>query len=72
MHKIQSRLVLLSAMGLLIASCQQHSSAYDDAWAQCEASAIEALETEDPQQGQASSDREEAIRACMAEKGFSD
>ena len=68
LNTIPGRLLLLSALALLVASCQ--SKEYDDAWAQCHAGAVEGLETEDPQQGQRTSDLEDAIRACMTEKGF--
>jgi hypothetical protein len=68
---IYRNIILLLALTPLTVACQGHSKAYDDAWAQCEASAIEGLETEDPTQGQLSSDREDAIRQCMTDKGFS-
>ena len=61
-------LSLLPAFALLVA-CQQ-STAYDDAWAQCEASAIEALEDADPDPDQRATFREQHIRECMANKGF--
>jgi len=67
-NNIPGRLILLSALGLLVASCQ--SKEYDDTWAQCQASAVEGLEKEDPQTDQRTSDLEDSIRACMEEKGF--
>jgi hypothetical protein len=61
-------LSLLSALALLV-SCQQ-SSARDDAFAECEASAIEAVEAQDPDPDQRATFREQHIRECMADKGF--
>jgi predicted alpha/beta hydrolase family esterase len=57
---------------LLVAGCQSHSAAWDDAWAQCEANAIEQMEFADPDADQRATWRERYIGACMQAKGFSD
>jgi hypothetical protein len=57
---------------LLLAACQSHSAAWDDAWAQCEADAIEQMEFADPDADQRSTWRERYIGACMQAQGFSD
>jgi len=57
---------------LLVAGCQSHSAAWDDAWAQCEASAIEQMEFASPDADQRTTWRERYIGACMQAKGFSD
>ena len=58
--------------GLLLAGCQSHSAAWDDAWAQCEAHATEQMEFADPDADQRSTWRERYVGACMQAKGFSD
>jgi hypothetical protein len=57
---------------LLAAACQSHSAAWDDAWAQCEANAIEQMEYASPDADQRSTWRERYIGACMQARGFSD
>lgn len=57
---------------LLVAGCQSHSAAWDDAWAQCEADAIEQMEFASPDADQRATWRERYIGACMQGKGFSD
>jgi hypothetical protein len=57
---------------LLVAACQSHSAAWDDAWAQCEAEAIEQMEFADPNADQRATWRERYIGGCMQAKGFSD
>ena len=57
---------------LLAAGCQSHSAAWDDAWAKCEADAIEQMEFADPDADQRSTWRERYIGACMQAHGFSD
>ena len=57
---------------LLVAACQSHSAAWDDAWAQCEANAIEQMEYASPDPDQRSTWRERYIGACMQARGFSD
>jgi hypothetical protein len=60
------------AVLLLAAGCQIHSAAWDDAWAQCDANAIEQMEFADPDADQRSTWRERYIGACMQARGFSD
>jgi hypothetical protein len=57
---------------LLAAACQSHSAAWDDAWSQCEAEAIEQMEYASPDEDQRSEWRERYIGACMQARGFSD
>jgi hypothetical protein len=57
---------------LLVAACQSHSAAWDDAWAQCDANAIEQMEFASPDDDQRSTWRERYIGACMQARGFSD
>jgi hypothetical protein len=64
---------VLGLAGLvLVAACQQHSKAWDDQYAQCEAHAIEQLEYAEVQTEQRSTWRERYIGACMQAKGFYD
>jgi len=64
---------VLGLAGLvLVAACQQHSKAWDDQWAQCEAQAIEQLEYAEVQTDQRTTWRERYIGACMQAKGFYD
>jgi hypothetical protein len=58
--------------GLLLAGCQSHSAAWDDAWAQCEAHATEQMEFASPDADQRSTWRERYVGACMQAQGFSD
>jgi hypothetical protein len=62
----------LAIAGLLLAGCQSHSSAWDDAWAQCEASAIEQGEFAQVDADQRTTWRERYIGACMQSRGFHD
>ena len=57
---------------LLVAGCQSHSAAWDDAWAQCEADATEQMEFASPDADQRATWRERYIGACMQARGFSD
>ena len=59
------------ALGGLLMACD-HSKAWDDAWAQCEASAIEQGEFAMVDQDQRSTWRERYIGACMQSRGFYD
>jgi hypothetical protein len=59
-------------MLLLAGACQSHSAAWDDAWSQCEAQAIEQMEFAAPDPDQRSTWRERATGACMQAKGFAD
>jgi hypothetical protein len=63
-------MLILSGLALLLAACQQHSAGYNDAWAQCEAEAIEQQETAEPDPDQRATWREQYIRDCMARAGF--
>jgi hypothetical protein len=61
--------ILLPGLALL-AACQQHSAGYDDAWAKCEAAAIEQQEAAAPDPDQRATWREQYIRDCMSAAGF--
>lgn len=64
---------VMALAGLLLsAGCQSHSAAWDDAWAQCEAEAIEQMEFASPDADQRTTWRERYIGGCMQAKGFSD
>jgi hypothetical protein len=63
---------LVGLAGLLLAACQSHSAAWDHAWAQCDAEAIEQMEFADPDADQRATWRERYIGACMQAKGFSE
>jgi hypothetical protein len=65
-------LILLPGLVLLAVGCQQHSAGYDDAMAQCESSAIQAMEAADPDPDQRATWREQHIRECMSGKGFTE
>jgi hypothetical protein len=56
---------LISAAG-----CVQHPPGWDDAWAACQAEAIEQMEFADPRPDQRSEWQENYIRECMDQKGF--
>jgi hypothetical protein len=66
------RTVQAVALAGLLAGCQSHSAAWDDAWAQCEAEATEQMEFADPDADQRATWRERYVGACMQGKGFSD
>jgi hypothetical protein len=66
-----ARVTGLAAL-LLVAACQQHSAAWDDAWAHCDATATEQQEWAEPRHGQVATWRERYIGACMQAKGFHD
>jgi hypothetical protein len=65
-----SRTLILTGLALLLAACQQHSAAWDDAWAKCSAEATEAQEAAAPDPGQIPEFRENYIRDCMSKAGF--
>ena len=50
--------------------CSQHSKAWDDAWAQCEAEATEQMETAGVAHDQVSEWRENYISQCMQKRGL--
>lgn len=64
-------LIFLPGLALLLAACQ-HSAAYDDAWAKCQAEAIEAEETAEPDPDQRATFQEGYIRDCMSKAGFTE
>jgi hypothetical protein len=64
-------LILLPGLALL-AACQQHSAGYNDAFARCEAEAIEQQETAEPDPDQRATWREQYIRDCMSKAGFTE
>jgi protein gp37 len=61
---------LVLALGAAVAGCTQHSPGWDDAWAACEAEAIEAMEAADPDHDQRSEWQDNYIDQCMDKKGF--
>lgn len=60
------------ALVVLATACAQHDQAWDDAWAACQAEAIEQMEFADPDRDQRSEWQENYIRDCMQKKGFSE
>jgi hypothetical protein len=67
-----TRTLILTGFALLLAACQQHSMAWDDAWAQCSADATKAQEAAQPEPGQLTDFREGYIRDCLTKSGFGD
>lgn len=63
-------LVVLLALLPLAWGCTQHSKAWDDAWAQCQADAIEQMETADVAPDERSEWQENYISECMQKKGL--
>ena len=61
--------IALALIGLA-AGCAQHPPGWDDAWAACQAEAIEQMEFADPDPDQRSEWQENYIRDCMDKKGF--
>jgi len=68
---MRSTLILLPGL-VLLAACQQHSAGYNDAWAKCEADAIQQQETAEPDPDQRTTWRENYIRECMSRAGFTE
>jgi hypothetical protein len=64
--------IAMLALPALAWGCAQHSKAWDDAWAQCEAEATEQMEFAAPDPDQRSEWQENYIRECMSKKGFED
>jgi hypothetical protein len=60
------------ALGLVVlaAGCVQHPPGWDDAWAACQAEAIEQMEFAGVDDDQRSEWQENYIRDCMDKKGF--
>jgi hypothetical protein len=63
-------LSMMAGLLLLVAGCAQHSAAWDDAWAACQAEAQEKLETAEVDDDQRSQFLRETSNACMRDKGF--
>jgi hypothetical protein len=66
---IKTGWIALALLGLA-AGCTQHPPGWDDAWAACQAEAIEQMEFADPDRDQRSEWQENYIRECMDKKGF--
>lgn len=62
-------LILLPGLAFLAVACE-HDAGYNDAMAQCEAAATEAMEAADPDPDQRAHWRELHVRECMSDKGF--
>ena len=58
------------ALVCLTAACVQHPPGWDDAWAACQAEAIEQMEFAGVDHDQRSEWQENYIRECMDKKGF--
>jgi hypothetical protein len=63
---------LVGLASLLLVTACSHSRAWDDAWAQCDASAIEQGEFAEVETDQRTTWRERYIGACMQARGFHD
>jgi hypothetical protein len=61
--------IALALIGAAV-GCAQHPPGWNEAWAACEAEAIEQMETAAPQPDQRSEWQENYIRECMDRKGF--
>lgn len=62
--------IMLAALPLLAAGCAKHSQAWDDAWAQCQGEAEQAMETAEPDTDQRSTFMQNYSNECMTKKGF--
>jgi hypothetical protein len=58
------------ALVMMAVGCVQHPPGWNDAWAACEAQAIEQMEFAEVDDDQRSEWRENYIRGCMDRKGF--
>lgn len=67
---MSERRIALVALLPLAWGCAQHSQAWDDARAQCEAESIEQMETAGVDHDQRATWRENYIRECMEKRGF--
>lgn len=63
--------LLLASTVLLLSGCAMHSKAYDDAFAQCQADAMKAMETAGVRADQRSEWQDNYINDCMKKKGIS-
>jgi hypothetical protein len=61
---------LALALVATVVGCAQHPPGWDDAWAACEAEAIEQMEVAQPDADQRSEWQENYINQCMDKKGF--
>jgi hypothetical protein len=61
---------LAPALVAVAAACTQHPPGWDDAWAACQAEAIEAMEAADPDADQRSEWQDNYSNQCMDKKGF--
>ena len=61
---------IASVLILAGAGCVQHPPGWDDAWAACQAEAIEQMEFAGVAHDQRSEWQENYIRECMDKKGF--
>jgi hypothetical protein len=59
-----------AALVIVAAGCVRHPPGWDDAWAACQAEAIEQMEFADPGRDQRSEWQANYIRECMDRKGF--
>ena len=60
----------LALLALLAGGCAQHSKEWDDAWAACQAEAMENLDTFEGHDDQRADWEENYIRECMEKKGI--
>ena len=61
---------LALALAATVVGCVQHPPGWDDAWAACQAEAIEQMEVAAPDADQRAEWQENYIRECMDKKGF--
>lgn len=68
---VHRTIIMLFALSPLVVACQ-HPPGYDDAWSQCQAEAVEAMERAEPDPDQRTTFQEQYIRDCMTKQGFSE
>ena len=59
----------LASTALLLAGCAEHSKAWDDAFADCQAQAVEQSENAGVPRDQIPGWQEDYIKSCMQKKG---
>ena len=64
------RLLLLASTAAFLFGCAQHSKAWDDAYADCQAQAVQQWETAGLPDDQMSTFQENYINSCMQKKGL--